>query len=388
VDKEIQNFINQNIHSTAVDVILQSSKYPQWDMKFIAQQLTGKQIARKKLPTWFENDSILFPHRLPLEQCSSELTANYKSALVSKGTGIDLTGGFGVDVFAFSKNSLKVLYCERDKKLANLVQSNLKVLKALNVEVFIGDGIDCLKTQNKLDWIFVDPVRRKEGARVYRLEDCAPNLIELQDLLFLKANRIIIKTAPLLDIQQTIKDLNFVKEVHVVSVNNDCKEVLYVLEKDFIGEVQIIACNIKKLRNENFNFNYEEERNTLTKYAKPLNYLYEPNASIMKAGGFKSVADQFNIFKLHKHSHLYTSKKLLDNFPGRRFKINSVLIADKKAVLKNKASKANLACRNFPQKVEVLKKKLNIMDGGELYVFATTLSDAEPRLILCEKIEL
>lgn len=388
MDKEIQNFINQNIHSTAVDLILQSSKYPQWDMKFIAQQLTGKQIARKKLPTWFENDSILFPLRLPLEQCSSELTANYKSALVIKGTGIDLTGGFGVDVFAFSKNSLKVLYCERDKKLANLVQSNLKVLNALNVEVFIGDGIDCLKKQNKLDWIFVDPVRRKEGARVYRLEDCEPNVIELQDLLFLKANCILVKTAPLLDIQQTIKDLNFVKEVHVVSVNNDCKEVLYLLQKDFIGEVQIIACNIKKLRNDNFSFNYEEERNTKTKYAKPLNYLYEPNASIMKAGGFKSVSDQLNIYKLHKHSHLYTSKKLLDNFPGRRFKINSILIADKKAVLKNKASKANLACRNFPQKVEVLKKKLNIVDGGELYVFATTLSDDEPRLILCEKIEL
>ena len=388
MDKEIQNFINQNIHSTAVDLILQSSKYPQWDMKFIAQQLTGKQIARKKLPTWFENDSILFPLRLPLEQCSSELTANYKSALVSKGTGIDLTGGFGVDVFAFSKNSLKVLYCERDKKLANLVQLNLKVLNALNVEVFIGDGIDCLKKQKKLDWIFVDPVRRKEGARVYRLEDCEPNVIELQDLLFLKANCILVKTAPLLDIQQTIKDLNFVKEVHVVSVNNDCKEVLYLLQKDFIGEVQIIACNIKKLRNDNFSFNYEEERNTKTKYAKPLNYLYEPNASIMKAGGFKSVSDQLNIYKLHKHSHLYTSKKLLDNFPGRRFKINSILIADKKAVLKNKASKANLACRNFPQKVEVLKKKLNIVDGGELYVFATTLSDDEPRLILCEKIEL
>ncbi len=388
MDKKIQNFINQNLHYTAVDVILQSSKYPQWDMKFIAQQLTGKQIARKKLPTWFENDCILFPVRLPLEQCSSELTANYKSALVSKGTGIDLTGGFGVDVFAFSKNSLKVLYCERDLKLANMVQSNLKVLKAFNVDVFIGDGIDCLKRQNKLDWIFVDPARRKEGARVYRLEDCEPNVIELQDLLFLKANRIIIKTAPLLDIQQTIKDLSFVKEVHVVSVNNDCKEVLYVLEKNFKGEVQIIGCNIKKLRNENFSFTYEEERNTLTKYAKPLNYLYEPNASIMKAGGFKSVADKFNIFKLHKHSHLYTSKKLLDNFPGRCFKINSVLIADKKTVVKNKASKANFACRNFPQKIDILKKKLSIVDGGELYIFATTLSDDEPRLILCEKIEL
>ena len=384
-DKEIQDFINRQLHSSAADLMLQSSKYPHWDMKWIAQQLTGKQIAKKKLPSWFHNESILYPLRLPLEQCSSELTANYKATLVNKGAGIDLTGGFGVDVFAFSKTALNVLYCERNEILAKLVHSNFKALNTSNIDVFIGDGIDFLKKQNNLDWIFVDPARRKEGERVYRLEDCEPNVIELKDLLLQKASSILIKTAPLLDLQQTIKDLCFVKEAHVLSVNNDCKEVLYLIERNYTGPSQIICCNIKNQANEYYSFNYEEERNTLTTYSEPLTYLYEPNASIMKAGGFKSVTAKYDVFKLHKHSHLYTSENPVANFPGRSFRVKSVIAADKKSIVKHKASKANLACRNFPQNIDVLKKKLKIKDGGDQYIFATTLCDDLPRLILCEK---
>ena len=385
ITKEIQEFINRQLHSTAADLMLQASKYPQWDMKLIAQQLIGKQIAKKKLPSWFNNHLTQYPVRLSLEQCSSENTANYKSNLVGNGKGIDLTGGFGVDTFAFSKKTKHVIYCEINASLAKLAKENFNAFKVSNIEVFMGDGLACLKKQKKLDWIFIDPARRKQGERVYRLEDCEPNVIDLKKLLFQKANTILIKTAPLLDIQQTLKELDCVKEVHVLSVNNDCKEVLYLLENGYTKNAKIIATNLKTSSHSVFNFNYLDEQNSAVNYSLPLTYLYEPNSSLMKAGAFKSIAVKFRLFKLHKNSHLYTSNHLVKDFPGRTFKIRAVIPADRKTLEKHAFGTGNLACRNFPQKIADLKRKLKLKDGGINYIFATTLVDEKPKLILCEK---
>ena len=365
--------------------MLKASLYPEWDMKAIAQQLVGKQIAKKKLPTWFDNNEVLYPVRLSMEQCSSELTAKYKTTIINSGRGIDLTGGFGVDSIFISKQSESLIYCERDKDLALLVNHNFKVLKQDNCKVYIGDGIEYLKNLKKIDWIFVDPSRRKKNQKIYRLEDCEPNIIELIDLFFDKAEHILIKTSPLLDIQQTLKDLKAVKETHVIAVNNDCKEVLYFLEKDFSYETQIFCVNLKKEHNEEFRFTLSEEKETISLYSKPLEFIYEANSAIMKAGAFKSIASKYELYKLHKHSHLYTSQKLISEFPGRIFKVKEVLNPDKKSLTKL-PKKANLTCRNYPHKVDELKKKLKLNDGGNDYIFATTLKGEQFKLIVCEKV--
>mgnify|MGYP006088246899 CR=1 FL=1 len=386
LNSKIQDFINRQLYSTAADLMLQASKYPEWDMKAIAQQLVGKQIAKKKLPSWFKNETIIYPVRLSMEQCSSEETASYKSTIISAGKGIDLTGGFGVDTYFLAQNANSVIYCEHNADLAEIVSSNFKAFNQSNCEIHTGDGITYLQQLEKLDWIFVDPARRKESERVFRLEDCEPNVIALKNLFFKKADLVLIKTAPLLDIQQTLKDLDSVKEVHIISVNNDCKEVLYLLEKGYSNEAQVFCVNLKKVVKEEFSFTYTKERNTINQYSEPLAYLYEPNSSIMKSGAFKSIASKFVLYKLHKHSHLYTSTELVSEFPGRRFKIKAVIHPDKKSLAKHIKGKANLACRNYPQKVNALKKKLKLKDGGDDYVFATTLLNENPMLILCEKV--
>jgi len=384
--KEIQDFINRQLHSTAADLILQASKYPDWDMKAIAQQLVGKQIAKKKLVSWFENEAILYPIRLSMEQCSSEITARYKAKILNFGNGIDLTGGFGVDTYYLAQNANHVIYCERNQELASIVSKNFNAFKQTNCRVFTGDGIDYLKSQDQLDWIFIDPARRKESQRVFRLTDCEPNVLEYQTLFFEKADSILIKTAPLLDIQLSISDLANVKEVHIVSVDNDCKEVLYLVEKNYSGEAEIICVNLKKNAQDRFSFSYSAEKESLLVHSDPLEYLYEPNASIMKGGAFKSICNQYEVHKLHQHSHLYTSVEIVEDFPGRIFSIKSLINCDRKSLAKYlTGGKANLACRNFPQKVDVLKKKLKLKDGGDQYLFATTLKDGMPKLILCTK---
>ena len=381
----IQEFINKNLNSKASDLILKSTLYPEWDMKAIAQQLVGKQIAKKKLPTWFDNNEVLYPVRLSMEQCSSEETAKYKTTIINSGHGIDLTGGFGVDTFFLSKKSESLIYCERNEDLALLVTNNLKAFNQHNCKVYVGDGVEYLRNIKKIDWIFIDPSRRKECQRVFRLDDCEPNVIDLIELFFDKAEHVLIKTAPLLDIRQTLSDLIAVKEVHVIAVNNDCKEVIYLLEKDFTGEPQIFCVNLKKEHKEEFRFTLSGEREALSLYSEPLEYIYEANVAIMKAGAFKSIASKHELYKLHKHSHLYTSQKLINDFPGRRFKIKEIVNPDKKSLTKL-PKKANLSCRNYPHKVDVLKKKLKLSDGGNDYIFATTLIGEQFKLLVCEKI--
>lgn len=383
---EIINFINDNLNKSASELLLRASKFSKDEMRFIAQQIVGKQLAKKKLPTWYTEDKILYPVRLSMEQCSSELTAKYKSRILFGGRGIDLTGGYGVDTYFLAQKSDSVVYCEKNEQLAKLVNNNFKAFKQDNCSVFIGDGLSYINQEENFDWIFIDPARRKQSMRTYKLEDCEPSILDIQDSLFEKSDRILIKTAPLLDIQQTLADLKFVKEVHILSVNNDCKEVLYYLDKNNSLAEPLIKCvNFKHDLAEDYNFNYSDELNTESQFSDPLTYLYEPNASIMKAGAFKSIAAKFGLYKLQQHSHLYTSEKLISDFPGRKFLVKELLAVDRKLINKYCSGKANLSCRNFPQNADSLRKKLKLKDGGENYLFATTLHSGELRVILCKK---
>ena len=319
-----------------------------------------------------------------MEQCSSEQTALFKSKLVNGKTAVDLTGGFGVDAYFFAKQFLEVSYVEQNLELFEVVQHNFEILNT-PIQCYQSSCEDfLLKNTQLFDFAYIDPSRRDETKRVFKLTECTPNAIELLPQLLKTAKQIIIKTSPLLDIKQTLADLQLVNKVWVVSVNNDCKEVLYLVENSRNENPEIVAVNLSK-NTSTFSFNYESEVNTSVDFSEPLSYLYEPNASILKAGGFKSIAQSFHLKKLAVNTHLYTSKKLVVDFPGRSFKINHSLDYNEKIVKALGIKKANITTRNFTDSIEQIKKKLKLSDGGNDYVFAIRDLNDKPVLIVGHK---
>lgn len=370
----IQEFINSNLNSDIHSILLKGISFEAIETLELIEQIEAKNKCKNKLPTWFNTKNIYYPNKLNIEQTSSEITAQYKSQLISGDSITDLTGGFGVDCYYFAKHLKNVIHCEIDKKLSKIVNHNFKQLDINNIDTQNIDGIEYLKKASKrFDWIYIDPSRRHDTkGKVFFLNDCLPNIPEQLDVLFECSNNIMIKTSPLLDISIGIGELKYVKTIHVIAINNEGKELLWILEKDFKDGIAIETVNIKNEREEHFSFKFEEESNINSHYEQPLAYLYEPNAAILKAGAFRSISQRFNICKLHQHSHLYTSENHID-FPGRSFKIIEVLPYTKKDILKALGSKkANVTVRNFPETVSKIKSKFNIKDGGNLYVFFTT----------------
>ncbi|WP_421807501.1 THUMP-like domain-containing protein [Flagellimonas sp.] len=374
----IQDYIKNNLTTDILTVLLAKPVFEGVSQKELAKQIEAKRKCVDKLPTWFAKDKIYLPDKLNIEQTSSETTAKYKAQIVSGKSLVDLTGGFGVDCYFFAKKTEAVLHCEINPELSEIASHNFKILGQENIACFPEDGISFLKKSTKhFDWVYVDPSRRNDKkGKVFLLEDCLPNLPEHLALIFEKTNNILVKTSPLLDIKMGIETLDFVKEVHVVAVQNEVKELLFVLEKDYTGSIHIITIDLRPKENHTFNFLWEEEQQVEVKYGEPASYLYEPNAAVLKSGGFKSVGKAYGVYKLHPHSHLYTSKSLLE-FPGRRFKIESVVPYSKKALKSLHIDKANVTTRNFPQSVAKLRKRHKIKDGGNRYVFFTkTLNDS------------
>ncbi len=386
--KEIQEFIVEK-SNVAVDInklILSGSPFDNVSPQELAQQIAGRVKARQKLPTWFAQRGIYYPPTLNLEQTSSETTAIYKSKLVSGNTLIDLTGGFGIDDYFFARHIQKVIHCELHSELSHITAHNFKVLGVHNCVTIASDGLEILKNQKNVDWIYIDPSRRHESkGKVFFLEDCLPNVPASLELFFSKSNNILIKTSPLLDIQTGINALKQVKEIHIVAVNNEVKELLWILDKAFTGDVAIKTMNIQKAANQEFSFILKDEAKQTIDFALPKTYLYEPNSAILKSGGFLSIANAFGLQKLHIHSHLYTSDEQID-FPGRRFRIVSVLPYQKKILSKAGITRANITIRNFPESVATIRKKLNIKDGSENYLFFTTDHEHKKIMIQCEKI--
>lgn len=368
---DVQKFIKENSCLNIPELILKGSPYQKVSIQEIAQQIIGKQKASKKLPTWFLTDFIIYPPKLNLEQTSSEITANYKANLVSGKICVDITGGFGVDTFYFSKQFQKVVHCEIDEELSKISKHNSIQLKANNIDYYVKDGIDFISSTNqKFDCIYVDPSRRNQSnGKVFLLEDCSPNIPENISVLLEKSETVIIKYSPMLDIQNGIESLQNVKQVHVIAVENEVKELLFLLHRNFDKATEIKTINFKKNQVQRFDF-FKNKQCKVT-YSNALIYLYEPNAAILKSGAFLEISEKYKLHKLHQNTHLYTSNKKID-FPGRVFKIQEAINFDKIAFKNLKNLKANVTTRNFPLSVDQIRKKLTLKSGGDLYLFFIT----------------
>ncbi len=382
---DIQQFIVSNLKTDITKLILKGSPFEDIPIQEIANQIVAKQKSEHKLPTWFSTKNIYYPAKISIEQTSSEITANYKSKLISGNSIIDITGGFGIDCYYFSKRFKEVIHCEINDNLSTIVKHNYQQLKCENISTFSGDGIEFLKKSSTFfDCIYVDPSRRNDiKGKVFLLQDCLPNVPKNIEFLFTKTNQVLLKNSPILDISSTINELKFVKEIHIIAINNDVKELLFLLERNYTSNIKIKTINIDKKGNQTFEFEYQEKINS--NYSKPLSYLYEPNSAILKSGGFHQISQQLNIFKIHQHSHLYTSEEKVD-FPGRAFKIIDIISYDKKKILKLLPDKkANITTRNFPKTVAQIRKETKIKDGGNIFLFFTTDHNNNYMVFICSK---
>ncbi len=384
--QDVQDYIHNNLSSDLLKLILKGSPFNDLNIQEIAAQIVGKQKSEIKLPSWFQTKNIFYPPKLNIEQSSSEITAQYKAKLVSGEILIDLTGGFGVDAYYFSKVIKTVIHCEKNKNLSKIAAYNYKQLAVTNILTKAENGIEYLQKSNDyFDIIYLDPSRRDDRkGKVFLLQDCEPNVPENITLLFKKTATILLKSSPLLDISSAINALKFVKEIHIVAVKNDVKELLFLLEKGYENTILIKTVNFTNKRVQKFDFYYHSRISS--NYQEPLEYLYEPNAAILKSGGFHQVSDQFDLFKLQQHSHLYTSEKQFD-FPGRAFKIVQTIPYDKKKIVKQIPNKkANITTRNFHKTVAQIRKELKINDGGDDFLFFTTNSQNKFVCIHCKKL--
>ncbi|RED23406.1 hypothetical protein BD847_2459 [Flavobacterium cutihirudinis] len=384
---DIQDFISQNSSVSITKLALQKNPFPEVDWILILNQIEAKTKAKDKLPTWFKTQNIIYPSKVSVEQTSSEKTADYKSSLISGKTLIDLTGGFGVDDYYFSKKFDIVDHCEINEELSAIVKHNFQQLEVENCFCHADDSENVLKnSEQKWDWIYIDPSRRNDAkGKVFMLKDCLPNVPESLDFYFEKTDSILIKTSPLLDISAGLSELKFVKNIHIIALENEVKELLFEIHKNYTGDITLKTANILKEKIETFEF-ILDNKSEFPSYELPQKYLYEPNSAIMKSGGFDEVSTAFKIGKLHKHSHLYTSEELI-TFPGRVFEIEK-MIPYSKNEMKNELlnQQANITTRNFPETVENIRKKWKIKNGGNKYCFFTTDKNESKIVLICRKI--
>ena len=439
MNQATQDFIRQHQDDDVRQLAFLGSKYPEVDMPFALDQIRGRKMARVKLPRWASLEGIIYPPHISMEQCSSESTALYKAELAARLLGlpasssgtemkaeneiefVDLTGGFGVDFsYIAAQLGVKSMYVERQAHLCEAAKENFGRLGLKNAIVKNGDGIEVLhsfhpkkkdaasdddslgitydrprsllKTNLGLKIIFIDPARRDDaGNKVVSLKDCTPDVTVLQEEMLSKADYVIIKLSPMLDWHRAISELSHVREVHIISVNNECKELLLVLSARNMGENLRIYCINDA---QSFVCDELDMESSQVKIApstlEEMQYLYEPNASLMKAGCFGVLSGRYDARMLSKNSHLFVSQAPIEAFPGRSFRIIAISSFNKKELKRHLSgiTKANIATRNFPLSVAELRKRLKLKDGGETYIFATTLSDESHVLVITEKNKL
>ena len=385
INEQTWDFIRQHAADDVRKLALQGTKDAAVDLSMALQQIAGRQTALKKLPSWAAVERVLYPPHLNMEQCSSEQTARYKARLAGSGdTYVDLTGGLGVDFYWMSQGFKQRYYVERNAELCELVEHNFRTL-GHSCSVCCCDTATYLPTVPHADVVFLDPARRNEhGGRTYDIKDCTPNILELLPLLMEKADKVILKLSPMLDWRKAVDDLQYVREVHIVSVDNECKELLLVLEQTK-RPLRLVCVNNNQI------FEVSSHSSPLTSHPSPLTpeqFLYEPNASIMKAGCFAALMQQYPIRQVSANSHLFLSSVEIEDFPGRRFQICAISSTNKQTLKETLAgvSRANITVRNFPMSVEQLRKKLHLKDGGDAYIFATTKADGAHCLYICRKI--
>lgn len=400
METKLEEFIREHRHDDVRQLALQAARYPDIDMQQALQQIAGWQTARTKLPEWAATDGIIYPPRLSMEQCSSEATAKYKAKVLdpTPSTVIDLTGGFGVDFSYMACGFQKAVYVERQPHLCEAARHNFQLLGLDNAEVVCGDGVEYLKNlpspfhPPSPRTIYLDPARRDEnGKKTYAISDCTPDVVALKDLLLEKAGRVMIKLSPMLDWHKAVDDLGDVVEVHIVSVDNECKELLLVLAKNPVAPLRVVCANIRHdTETELFEFFPSNDSLSIPLFPvlRERDFLYEPNASIMKAGCFAEVAHRFGVQPTGSNSHLFLSPQFIPDFPGRKFQIEQVTSMNKKELkhVIGGLTKANITVRNFPLSVAELRKRLKLADGGDTYIFATTLGEKDHVLLITKQI--
>lgn len=361
-------------------------KNPEVDMAYALDQIAGRQKARVKIPSWASIDGIVYPPHISMEQCSSEQTARYKARIAGNGEKIvDLTAGFGVDMAFMSAGFKQAVHVEMQPQLCAISSENYKHLGLNHVQVVCNDGVGYLHQMEHADLIFIDPARRDlHGARTYGIADCTPNVLEIIDEMLQKADRVMIKLSPMLDWQKTVADVGNVSQVHIVSVGNECKELLLEVKKGKDEKVKVFCVNDDQV----FSYEIGELHPFTLSPLHPFTFLYEPNASVMKAGCFNLISHRFGITQPDANSHLFLSDKLVEGFPGRRFVIERVSTMNKRELKEALAGidKANVAVRNFPLSVADLRKRLKLKDGGDVYIFATTDAKKGHLVMVCRKI--
>jgi len=391
MNQETNQFIKDNKEADVHQLALLSSRFPEVDMTLAIRQIHGKQKIKFKVPLFYSTDEILYPLQLSLEQSSSESTANYKSILCTGYSLVDLTGGFGVDCYFMARRFKQVTYVDHLDELCILAKHNFKVLNRDYIQIIHSETEDYLNNLDHTDWIFIDPARRSTaGKKVVMLSDCEPDVSSLYPLLLKKATQVMIKLSPMMDVTEAIRELPNTNEVHIISVENECKEVLLILNQTVGNTIKVKTINIGK-NNENQLFEYDldneptAEVSLATKIDK---YLYEPNAAIMKSGAFKLIGNRFTLNKLHKNTHLYTSNEFIEEFPGRIFEVTGQWGNSKKELkdLILRTPKANISTRNYPLSVEELRKKLKIKDGGDIYLFACTMNNDQKVILETIKV--
>ena len=357
------------------------------DFSLALRQIEARQLLQKKVPEWSNNEDLLFPAHLSIEQCSSEATARYKAQLLQGNTFADLTGGLGVDTYYLSQHFQQADYVERQPELCDLARHNFAVLKT-NIHVWNETAENYLEHCQPKDCLYLDPARRDNyGRKTVSIANCTPDVSELQHLLLQKADTVMAKLSPMLDISKALEELKTVKEVHVVAVANECKELVFIMKRGFSGLPTLFAANLQTDQ-PTMSFTLDEEHDCPLRIADCVGqYLYEPNAALMKAGCYKLIAERLGVLQLHKNSHLYTSETLVPHFPGRIFVVENWAPYNKKVrnSLLLDLDKANLAVRNFPLGVDALRKTLKINEGGDVYLFATTLRGEEKVIIRTKK---
>ncbi len=388
-----RRYLAAHILDDPAQLALQARRHPGLPVLALVRQIQARQKARLKLPEWAGNPDLRFPPALSVEQASSSRTAAYKAELVSGHYLADLTGGFGADAAAFARHVSYVDYVERSPELADIVTYNFGQLGLDNVRVHASEAVDFLHASSqRYDWLYLDPARRDTAARkTFRLADCEPNVPKLLPLLLQRADHILLKTSPMLDIEQACQELGHVRRLWVIAVDNEVKEVLYELGAEPAIDPERYAINLRRNGpSQEFRVNRAREARAVPRYAEAQQFLYEPNAAVLKAGAFRSVGTAFELLKLHQHSHLYTSETLRPDFPGRIFSVKAVEKADPAALKAHLGpeARAHVTTRNFPDSVADFRRRTGIREGGDVYLFATT--DLRNRLVVlvCEKATL
>lgn len=404
------HFIRLHRQDDVRTLALQAHKYPSVDMPAAITQIAGWQAAKEKIPAWAANENILYPAHLPLEQCSSEVTARYKAEIAGNllkaarpdcgkqstpapaGSFTDLTGGFGIDCAFLSPLFKEATYVEHQEVLCRIAAHNFRALGLQHISVCHEDSVRHLQEMEPVDWIFIDPARRDgHGGKAVAIGDCEPDVAALEELLLRKARHVLVKLSPMLDLTLAMNELKHVRQAHIVSVGNECKELLLLLEQGESLPAEDIPIHCVNFTGspttpQLLAFTRRQEKECASPCTSTLkSYLYEPNASLLKAGAFRSVSLRYQVEKLHPNSHLYTSDHFLPDFPGRKFRITASCSLNKKEVkeMLGTEKKANLTVRNFPATVAQLRKRLKLAEGGDAYLFATTLADERKVLVSC-----